>query len=315
MSGTNQRGFLGNMDWYKIYNGLPADPRLGVIAQRTGLTRAETLALWITLHDYASRQKPRGSLYGLDAEETAVLLEIDTAKTEAALDAFYEKGMIDIENNIRDWAKLQYKSTDRVRAHRARKKQDDAVPEPPQAVTTPRRISAAHDPDHTNEIAAKDPKAETVHDRQESHSPTESVNLRVSAERHEVRCQRRIVDARLWDSMTPPQQDAALEIAKAYETMGRGLGYISSDWQRIPGSGRFAGNIADAHSRLINRYIDWTKACHKEKISHSMIIDILAFGFSCRALDRDRRQRSGTSRQNLLDGLTLYCRLQGWRPD
>lgn len=166
-----------------------------------------------------------------------------------------------------------------------------------------------------NKNAAKDPKAETVHDRQESHSPTESVNLRVSAERHEVRCQRRIVDARLWDSMTPPQQDAALEIAKAYETMGRGLGYISSDWQRIPGSGRFAGNIADAHSRLINRYIDWTKACHKEKISHSMIIDILAFGFSCRALDRDRRQRSGTSRQNLLDGLTLYCRLQGWRPD
>ena len=94
-------------------------------------------------------------MYGLDAEETAVLLEIDTAKTEAALDAFYEKGMIDIENNIRDWAKLQYKSTDRVRAHRARKKQDDAVPEPPQAVTTPRRISAAHDPDHTNEIAAR----------------------------------------------------------------------------------------------------------------------------------------------------------------
>lgn len=160
-----------------------------------------------------------------------------------------------------------------------------------------------------------DTKPETVHDRQESHSPTESVSLRVSATRQDVRCQRRIVDARLWDAMTFPQQDAALEIAKAYETMGRGLGYISSDWQRIPGGNRFAGNIADAHSRLINRYIDWTKACHKEKISHAMMIDILAFGFSCRAVDRDRRQRSGTARQNLLDGLALYCRLQGWRPD
>jgi len=157
--------------------------------------------------------------------------------------------------------------------------------------------------------------AETVHDRQESHSPTEAVTLRLSATRQEIRCHRRIVDARLWEAMTPPQQDAAVEIAKAYETMGRGLGYIASDWQRIPGSRSHAGNIADAHSRLINRYIDWTKACHREKISHSMIIDILAFGFSCRALDRDRRQRRGTSRQNLLDGLTLYCRLQGWRPD
>lgn len=154
----------------------------------------------------------------------------------------------------------------------------------------------------------------SVHDQQETHSPSQSVSLRVTAERHEIRCQRRIVDARLWDAMTPPQQDAALEIAKAYETMGRGLGYISSDWQRIPGT-RGGGNIANAHSRLINRYIDWTKACHKEKISHSMIIDVLAFGFSCRALDRDRRVRAGSSRQNLLDGLSLYCQLQGWRPD
>lgn len=75
------------MDWYKIYNGLPNDPRLPVIAKRTGLSVAETLALWVTLHDYASRQKPRGSLSGIDAEETAVLLGMDrsacmpTAKT------------------------------------------------------------------------------------------------------------------------------------------------------------------------------------------------------------------------------------------
>ena len=109
------------MDWYKLYNGLPTDPRLPVIARRSGLSRAETLALWVTLHDHASRQTPRGSLCGLDAEETAVLLEIDADKTAAALDAFYEKGMIDIENNISHWAKLQYKSTDRVRAHRAQK--------------------------------------------------------------------------------------------------------------------------------------------------------------------------------------------------
>lgn len=144
------------MDWYKIYNGLPTDPRLPVIALRTGLTRAETLALWITLQDYASRQKPRGSLLGLDAEETAVLLELDAAKTEAALDAFYEKGMIDIENNISNWAQLQYRSTDRVRAHRARKKQDDDTAAADiKTVSPPRGIGAADHPDNTNEIAAR----------------------------------------------------------------------------------------------------------------------------------------------------------------
>jgi len=204
------------------------------------------------------------------------------------------------------------------------KKNGPASP-PPAADRRPRRADPFHDPwadwqpqwQNTGKRRKdkKTAKPETVHDRQESHSPTEAVSLRVSATRQDIRCHRRIVDARLWEAMTPPQQDAAVEIAKAYETMGRGLGYIASDWQRLPGSRSHAGNIADAHSRLINRYIDWTKACHKEKISHSMIIDILAFGFSCRALDRDRRQRSGASRQNLLDGLTLYCRLQGWRPD
>ncbi len=151
------------MDWYKIYHGLPTDPRLPVIAKRTGLTRAETLALWITLHDYASRQKPRGSLYGLDAEETAVLLEMDAQKTEAALDAFYEKGMIDIENNISNWAKLQYKSTERVRAHRARKRgtdenlPDDSTNLPRAAIEAPLPAppgTMIH-PDDTHEIAAR----------------------------------------------------------------------------------------------------------------------------------------------------------------
>lgn len=33
------------MDWYKVYQGLPTDPKLAVVAKRTGLSRAETLAL------------------------------------------------------------------------------------------------------------------------------------------------------------------------------------------------------------------------------------------------------------------------------
>lgn len=146
---------------------------------------------------------------------------------------------------------------------------------------------------------------------QEKHSPTESVSVRLTSERKAQKSQRRIVDARLWEAMNDEQQKAALEIALAFETMGRGLGYVSSDWQRIPGC-RGPSNAGEAHGRLIRTYVEWTKACHKEKISHSMIIDILAFGFTCRALDRDCRLKSGTARQNLFDGLTLYCVLKGW---
>lgn len=154
-------------------------------------------------------------------------------------------------------------------------------------------------------------KEKSPHDFQESHSPTEAVVHRVSSEKDLRKSRRRIVDARLWSAMETQQQQAALEIALAFETMGRGLGYVVSDWQRVPGASG-PSSAAEAHSRLIHSYVDWTKRCHKDGVSHSMIVDILVFGFTCRALDRDRRVRAGTSRENLMAGLALYCELRGW---
>jgi len=154
------------------------------------------------------------------------------------------------------------------------------------------------------------PQTADVHARQELLAPTTPVRLRGAAGGEDV-TRRRIVDARLWDAMSGAQQDAALQIAMAFETMGRGLGYVSSDWQRIPGA-TGAGNAGAAHGRLVHGYVEWTKQCHREKISHAMIIDILVFGFSCRQQDSDRRLRRGSARKNLMDGLTLYCLLQGW---
>jgi len=151
-----------------------------------------------------------------------------------------------------------------------------------------------------------------AHDWQERHSPTKPVSLRSGdgSSRHST--QRRVTDAKLWENMTAQQQDAALEIALAFEVMGRGLGYATSDWTRVPGGG---GNAGEAHGRLINDYIGWTVACQKHKVSHSMIIDILVYGFSCRALDSDRRVKTGAARQNLIEGLMLYVKLRGWHKD
>lgn len=154
-------------------------------------------------------------------------------------------------------------------------------------------------------------KGKTPHDFQEKIAPSKKVTVRLTAERRVEKCHRRIVDSRLWEAMSAPEQEAALEIALASETMGKGLGYVQSDWQRIPGC-RGVSHATEMHSRLINNYIDWTKSCHKEKVSHAMIIDILVFGFSCRKVDSERRMRSGCARQNLLAGLALYARLRGW---
>jgi hypothetical protein len=158
---------------------------------------------------------------------------------------------------------------------------------------------------------------DTVHARQEKISPTDIAAAHTTEKNRKVDdvapdTRRRITDARLWSAMTPVEQNAAILIATAYQTMGRGIGYVTSDWLRVPGSSG-GGSMSDAHARLVTAYVEWAERCAREKISHAMIIDILAFGFSCRAVDRDRRLRTGSARQNLLAGLKLYCRLQGWK--
>lgn len=154
-------------------------------------------------------------------------------------------------------------------------------------------------------------KKQTPHDLQEKHSPTQSVDVALTAERSVHRSQRRITDARLWEQMTVAQQNAALEIAAAFEMMGQGLGYVTSNWQRIPGC-RNANDAIEARARMVTHYVSWAQKCAAQKISHAMIIDVLAFGFSCRMIDHDRRLKNGATRENLMKGLSLYCELRGW---
>jgi hypothetical protein len=143
---------------------------------------------------------------------------------------------------------------------------------------------------------------QTPHDIQEKHSPTK---------KQPDKNQRRVVDARLWEGMTAAQQDAAVEIVNSYDMMTSGMGYVTSNWQRIPGC-RGSGNIAEAHARMMNFYMEWARKCAVQKISHAMVVDVLCCGFPCRLIDRDRRLKNGATQKNLLRGLSLYCELRGW---
>jgi len=110
------------MDFYRLFHGLPYDARLAVIAKRSSLSRAEALALFIALHDYASQTLPRGSLAGFDAEQVALALDLDAAKVSAALEALTDKGIIGPDMAFTEWARQLSPSTERVRRHRARKR-------------------------------------------------------------------------------------------------------------------------------------------------------------------------------------------------
>jgi hypothetical protein len=132
------------MNGYKVHHGLPLDARLGVIAKRAGLRRGVVLALWLTLLDHASKNKPRGSVNNIDPEEIAATLEFETGVIENALQAFHDKGMISADGLLTDWEKSQIvSSTLRTREHRARqllkKTEDDAEDDSEEAASRRRQ--------------------------------------------------------------------------------------------------------------------------------------------------------------------------------
>jgi len=154
-------------------------------------------------------------------------------------------------------------------------------------------------------------KFKTPHDIQEKHSPTEVIQVKTPNNSKPQKAIKRIVDNRLWSALTSSQQHASIEINNAFEMMSKGMGYASSNWQKIPGC-RSPSNITEARLRMINFYLEWVKKCTEKKLSHSMVVDILCFGFSCRMIDHDRRLRKGGTKKNLMSALTLYCQLHGW---
>ena len=130
------------MGWYRVFQGLPFDVRIGVVAKRAEMTRAEALALFIALYDCASQASPPGSLSAFDAEEAGVALDIAPKKIEAALEALRDRGFINKENALAEWQKQTLPSTERVRRHRARRRAEGLSKRPRVNPDTPAEAAA-----------------------------------------------------------------------------------------------------------------------------------------------------------------------------
>ncbi len=152
----------------------------------------------------------------------------------------------------------------------------------------------------------------TPHDFQENHSPTEKSSIMLPNSKKPETRQRRIVDNRLWNSMSTIQQNAAIAISVSFEMMDSGIGYSTCNWERTQGSTNPDHNASDRHIKMIEAYTRWANKCLSKKISHTMILDVLCFGKSCRSIDTARRIRNGTTKNNLMKGLDLFCAMKGW---
>jgi len=112
------------MDWYRAYHGMPQDTKLKVIAHRTKQPMASVLSVWVCLLDMASQNNPRGNVI-IDAEQIAVLQNLETEDVIKIINGFYEKNLLTPENRLTAWDKRQYTTpAERVKKHRNTKKRD-----------------------------------------------------------------------------------------------------------------------------------------------------------------------------------------------
>ena len=146
---------------------------------------------------------------------------------------------------------------------------------------------------------------------QELHSPTEDVTVKLDATRTTHICRRRKADARLFDSLDGDQERAADRIVFAFTSITGPVAVKIQSFDHIPG--QTPDGREEYLSDVKNAYVAWGQECFRQQISHSAIMDILVYNRAAGDVDACRRKRKGWAKDNLVDGLTLYCKLAGWK--
>lgn len=110
-----------SMEWYRAYHGMPNDPKLQVVAKRSGQPTAHVVAVWVCILDAASQHDPRG-IFNIDPEEISVIQGIEVEIVEDILESLKSKNLVDENGNVVNWHKRQHTtSTERSKKSRAKK--------------------------------------------------------------------------------------------------------------------------------------------------------------------------------------------------
>ena len=115
-----------NMNWFRWYHGAVSDPKLALIAKKSGQPRPVVIAIWAALLEHASQAESRGDISGFDAETVAVALDLDEDAIPAVIAAMTTKEMI-ADGVISAWDRRQPQREDgaaeRAKAWREKQKQ------------------------------------------------------------------------------------------------------------------------------------------------------------------------------------------------
>lgn len=118
------------MEWFRWYHGAISDPKWPLIARKSGQNIGTVVSVWAAMLEFASQSEDRGSVEGFDCEQIDALFGYPDGTTESVCNAM-KRHVTDETGFIVSWEKRQVKreregsSTERVRAHRAKKKEQE----------------------------------------------------------------------------------------------------------------------------------------------------------------------------------------------
>jgi hypothetical protein len=122
------------LNWWRAHNGISSDSKLAAIANRAKAKRAEVLAVWVSLLDFASQNDKRGSVSDLLSEDIGAQLELDEDLVQRIIEAMRKRGMILRDGMLAAWEKRNPGKTDDTNAERQRRYRER---HPPQRDVTP----------------------------------------------------------------------------------------------------------------------------------------------------------------------------------
>ena len=141
-------------------------------------------------------------------------------------------------------------------------------------------------------------------------APTEAIQLRDihGAERSRtLTVERRIVDAKLWDSLTPVEQDAMMAIEAGLRVLSAGIGFKGPSWVFTSGGGFQADS---AQQKAADNVLTWQRYMLRKQLPFLVTQSIVADGASLRDIDRAYRKRKGWARACLGEGLRVFEELR-----
>lgn len=111
-------------------------------------------------------------------------------------------------------------------------------------------------------------------------------------------------------SLPPEMQAAAIRIEAGWRLVCRGVVVRPAKFHRVGGKMLESNVVEGRKARIERSYLDWCAEMGSRALGTKPVILAVVDGLPPYEIDRQMRRPMGWAAERLIEGLTLYCKLQ-----